>query len=674
MKCPIKCLNDWVELSLTPEKLAEEFTMAGLEVDTIESLKTDTVLDIDLTPNRADCASIIGLAQEVSALTRTPLKKKMPTPVSASIDKKWDVTVSASDLCPHYACRVIEGLDNSKPSPQWLIENLDAFGARSVDPVVDILNWTMFVLGQPMHAFDADKLNGTLRVEKLKKQSKLSALDGSEKILPENTLVITDENGPIAAAGIIGGQDSAVSSTTSAVVLESAHFLPSAITGKSIALNCHTESSWRFERGIHPDRQVDALEMATALILECCGGQAGPVSSTRAGPKPEPKVILLRHLKLEKLLGISVPAETVSDILTRLGASVVPVEGGWNVTAPLARLDWNIEVDLIEEVVRLIGYHTIEAQKPRPELTFRSVSEGMSGHRIKQCLVDRGFQEIITYSFVCPKLQATLLPHVTPVALQNPISEDKSVMRLSLWPGLLDTIANNARRQHPTQRLFEIGQRFEPGSPLVQTLMLGGALSGQANPEGWANEDRKVDFFDMKAHLLALFKLSGLDGAICFEPKAHPVLHPGQSAELLLDGKAIGWAGRLHPKHASSLDLPEALYLFECSLAALEQTRLPVAPVLSKFPSVRRDISLLVDADCASQALTACLKDKIPNCIETIVFDVYAGKGIPENKKSLAIGLILQELSRTLLEEEVEASVQNAVKTLEDEFGAKLRE
>ncbi len=667
-----------VEVSASPEKIAEMLTMAGLEVDAISEVGTDVVIDIDLTPNRADCTSLLGIAQEIGALSKVPFSLPEVAFVPPTTEDKIAVSIEAKKACHHYASRVLSGLDNTKPTPEWLKARLEACGARSIDPIVDVLNYVMFAIGQPMHAFDKDKLTNTITVALLDKLGTLTVIDESEKKLSPNTLVIKDDNAIQAVAGIMGGKSSSVSSATTTVVLESAYFTPQSVAGKSTEYNLHTESSYRFERGIHPARQIMAIEMATALILEICGGACGPTISTRATDvaEPQPEVILLRHARVEKLLGITVSAADIEDILTRLGGACKPVEGGWEVTAPLARQDWKIEADLIEEVARLIGYHNIPAQLPRPALSFPPAPEKqVKEHRLKQLLADIGYQEIISYSFVDPQIQSKLLPKHDAVPLLNPISADKAHMRLSCWPGLLSVIGFHQRRQYAGMKIFEVGQVFEMNNGNIdQKSVIAGALFGNPEGDSWANSKQAPDFYDIKHPCSQLLKYYGLDSKVRYTPAEHPSLHPGQCAEISIDGKTIGYLGRLHPSLQKPLDLQGPIYLFEMDIKALSVPSLPKAPTLSKFPSARRDIALLVNKDILAQDLIDALQGTVSDLSDCWVFDVYEGKGVPEGKKSLAIGLILQDISRTLLEEEVDSSINEAVQLLEKNFGAKLRE
>jgi phenylalanyl-tRNA synthetase beta chain len=679
MKFPISWLKEWVDVTVDTTALAEQLTMAGLEVDSIEPLaKDDAIIDIDLTPNRADCTSIQGIAREVSALLDSDYHPPAIEKVEPQITTTPEIVLNAPKQCPHYACRLIEGI-NMAETPSWMKARLQACGAQSTHPVVDILNYVLFATGQPLHAFDRQSLSLPLEIALTSTPQRVQLLDGQEKEVPADCLVIQDQKGIQAIAGIMGAQSSAVGPNTQDILLESAYFTPSSVAGKATFFTLHTESSYRYERGVHPDAQQDALEMATALILDICGGKPGPVHSVRPEgvTAPAPRVIKLRHQRIERLLGITVSPKTVEALLSRLGAELTTIgTGEWEVVAPLSRQDWNLEVDLIEEVARLVGYHNIPAVKPSISMAFLKHPETtLSDHRFKLLMADRGFQEVITYSFVDPAVQTLLFPEHAVVRLENPLSADKSVMRASCWPALLSTIAFHQRRQHNNLKIFESGQVFEQQAQGCQaTHVVAGAICGLAADAQWATQNRQCDFYDMKSIVMALLTLDGKAADAQFIAAEHPSLHPGQSAKIMVGDQRLGWIGRLHPAKESPLGLAGPVYLFELDFDCLARTDLPKAITLSKYPSVRRDIALLVDDAVCAGAIIDTIKQNVDALMECWVFDVYKGKGVPEGQKSLAIGLILQELSRTLLEEEVDSSLQKAVHALEREFGAKLRE
>lgn len=637
----------------------------------------DHCIEVDLTPDRGDCLSIAGIAREVAVINRAPLHGEAIEAVKPQITDVWPVEVEAPEACPRYTCRVIRGIDARAVTPAWMVERLRRSGVRAISPVVDVTNYVMLELGQPMHGFDLGRLDREIRVRMARPDESLVLLDGSEVTLREDTLVIADASRPLALAGIMGGQASGVTEETADVLLEAAFFAPLAMAGKARSYGLHTDSSHRFERGVDFELPAKALEYATSLLIEIVGGEAGPITEvTSESHLPTRQPITLRRERIGRLLGVELEDGEVKDILERLGMEVGIVDGGWQVRAPSSRFDIEIEVDLIEELARIHGYANIPASlrsapvtvQARPEARFRL-------ERAKELLVDRDFHEVITYSFISPELAGQVTPDLAPVALSNPISADMSVMRASLWPGLLSAARHNIARQQERVRIFESGLTFERiAGEMVQQPHLAALVCGSWAEPQWDLPVRKVDFFDLKGDLEAVLGLAARFEAFGFAPAEHPALHPGQSARVLRDGRAIGWIGALHPQLQQSLDLP-ACYLFEVSLSALEEGQLPAYHPLSKYPSIRRDFAIVVDDEVAWSQILEVAREAANEVVRDIrLFDVYTGENVEPGRKSLALSLILQDSSHTLTEQEVEQASAAVLQALADRLSATLRD
>lgn len=637
----------------------------------------DQILEIDLTPNRADCFSLRGVAREMSVLTGADVTGFDVAAVQPVIDDRFPVTLSAGEACPRYVGRVVKGVDLSAATPVWMSERLRRAGIRSLHPVVDVTNYVMLELGQPMHAFDLDKLVGGIDVRMASDKEKVTLLDGKELELSAGSLVIADANGAHALAGVMGGEDAAVSDSTQDIFLESAFFSPLAIAGRARAYGLHTESSHRFERGVDFDLQKTAIERATALIIEIAGGQAGPVSEVVSeADLPSLPTIQLRQDQIERRLGVSFDNETVQEILQGLGCEVSTSDSGWAVVPPSYRFDLRIEVDLIEELARVYGYDRIPSTaRSWAPVIEKAEESALSLNVVKQSLVDNGYQEVITYSFVDPASEKLLNPGHKGLKLANPISADLSVMRSSLWPGLLKVASHNQRRQQLRIRIFETGLVFQQTSEgLQQPTHIAGALSGPLDVENWLAPARNADFFDMKADLEQLFEKAGIKEDVEWEAGTNPALHPGQCARLSYQGRDIGWCGALHPNLKDSLDLESDVYLYEVDLESLKTRPVPAFSELSRFPSLRRDLALLVDENVSYGKIRAAV-DSLDLAIikETHIFDVYQGEGVATGLKSIALGLILQDFSRTLEDADVEQIIERVLAKLADEVGASLR-
>ncbi|MCB1735720.1 MAG: phenylalanine--tRNA ligase subunit beta [Gammaproteobacteria bacterium] len=638
----------------------------------------DVVIDVDLTPNRGDCLGMVGIAREVGVLTRTDLSAPEMAAVAASVDDRFPVRIDAPQDCPRYLGRVIRGVNPQAETPLWMQERLRRGGIRSLGPLVDVTNYVLLELGQPMHAFDLARLSGRIEVRRAKANEKLVLLDSKTLELDDDTLVIADSKGPLALAGIMGGEMSGCSDETHDVFLECAFFAPLAIAGRARKYGLHTDSSFRFERGVDPQIQRTAIERATRLLIDIAGGEAGPVVETCSeADVPKAPTISLRAARIRRLLGVEFAQDEVEEILTRLGMSLTKTDDGWTVQAPSYRFDMAIEPDLIEELGRIHGYDNIPSVLPAAHMVMPEASEGrLPLARFREVLVARGYHEAITYSFVDPRVHTLIAPDTTPVALANPISADLSVMRTSIWPGLLNAVVHNLKRQQPRVRLFESGLIFvKGGDGLAQVNRLSGVICGPVRDEQWSSQNRMVDFFDVKGDVESLLTAAGHKGSVRYEVAEHPALHPGQAARIVRDGRELGLLGALHPAVAETLDIKTPCYVFELDLDAISARELPVFQALSKFPSIRRDLAVVVDASVSSATLSDTIRKSAGDLLSAVkVFDLYTGKGIETGRKSIALGLILQDSSRTLTDVDVDEVVARVTAGLCESHGATLRD
>ena len=641
----------------------------------------DVTIEVDLTPNRADCLGLRGIAREVGVLNKADVCEPVITPVAAAIEDKLAISLSAPQACPRYLGRVVKGVNVKADSPLWLTEKLRRSGIRSIDPIVDVTNYVLLELGHPMHAFNLAAIEGGINVRMATAGEKLTLLDETEVELKDNTLVIADDNKALAMAGIFGGLHSGTDENTTDILLESAFFHPDAIMGKARQYGLHTDASHRYERGVDPQLQATAMERATQLILDICGGEAGPVvEAVSESDIPTRAEVTLRKARLAKVLGIDIAADTVSDILARLGLDAKETEEGWVATAPSYRFDIEIEEDLIEEVARVYGYNNIPNQAPVAALSMLPATEKqLSVNAVKSVLLNRGYNEAITYSFVDPKIQNALFPESNGLVLPHPISADMSIMRVSLWPGLLQATSYNQKRQQQRIRLFETGLRFVPDAEAPNSIrqepMLAGVVAGRRYDEHWDANDKPVDFFDAKADVEALLALTGKEKTVTFNTETHSALHPGMSAAIYLDDKCVGWLGAVHPQFSKQLGTNGRVFVFELELAALTDRKLPQAQPISKYPANRRDIAITVKQTVkVGDIIKFVEKIGVNQLVGLNLFDVYTGQGIADGYKSLALSLILQDPGKTLEDAEIQAAVDSVIQGLESEFGAALRE
>ncbi|MEG3766437.1 phenylalanine--tRNA ligase subunit beta [Alteromonas sp. 14N.309.X.WAT.G.H12] len=641
----------------------------------------DNIIEVDLTPNRADCLGIRGLAREVGVLNSTDVTEPQVAEVAATIDDKLAITLHAPDACPRYLGRVICNVNVKAPSPLWLKEKLRRCGVRSIDPVVDITNYVLLELGQPLHAFNLDSIDGGINVRLAHEGESLTLLDESTVSLKDNTLVIADDSKALAMAGIFGGLHSGVTTDTQHILLESAFFSRDAIQGRARQYGLHTDASHRYERGVDPNLQHKAMARATALILEICGGQPGPVvEAVDDEALPSATTVTLRRSRLQRVLGIDIDPAKVRDILTRLGLDVSESDDTWTAKVPSYRFDIAIEEDLIEEVARVYGYNNIPNEAPKGRLTMLESQEScIPVGTFKHALNAKGYVEAITYSFVDPKIQGALFPEQASMTLPHPISADMSVMRVSLWPGLLGATAHNQKRQQSRVRLYETGLRFIPDSDspngVRQESVIAGVIAGKRDEESWLTEDNNVDFFDIKGDVEAILALTASEQSVEFVATSHSALHPGMAAEVRLHNNTIGYVGAVHPQFNKQLGVNGRVFVFELDLKAISSRNLPEACAVSKFPANRRDIAITVKEELSVGSIISFIeKIGVNQLVALNLFDVYKGKGVEPGFKSLALSLVLQDPEKTLEEAEIQQAVDTVVKGLEREFGAALRE
>ena len=666
------------ELGLSDERdgLMElpDHVVTGSDVADLLSLP-DHVVEVDLTPNRGDCLSITGLARELGVLSKTTVRTVDCEAVDPESDETHDVHLSAPEGCPCYVGRVIEHVDVTKPTPMWMVERLRRSGIRSIDAIVDITNYVMLELGQPMHAFDRDQLVGEIDVRMAHPGEQLVLLDGKTLTLSDDVLVIADQEKALALAGIMGGEHSGISESTTTVFLESAYFDPITIAGKARRYGLHTDASARFERGVDWQLAERACQRATALILDICGGVPGPVMITdNEQALPTLQVVTLTHARIKQQLKIELASETIQQMLQALGFDVDVTSDGFRCVAPSWRFDIAIEQDLIEEIARIYGYNNLPTSLPAQALTMAAVPEAETPlMRLKHYLVDQDVQEAVTYSFVDPAMQALLGDGVQGVRLANPIASNLAEMRRSLMPGLVEAVRHNVNRQAPRVRVFETGQCFvSSGDQLDQSERLGIALYGQQAPLHFSG-DRLVDFFDLKGIVDGLGMVNG-GGSLSWSSGEHPALAPGQTARVSMNGQSIGIVGRLHPRLARELDLPKPLFLADLNLSPLLSGQVTAFKAISRYPRVLRDLAVVVDDSIAWQQIVDAVESLGDSRIQSVeLFDVYRGTGVPEGCQSLALSLSLQDPEKTLDDVAIQEMVDQVVRTLGEQTGAELR-
>jgi len=638
----------------------------------------DTLYTIKLTPNRADCLSILGVARDVVAITGAPMTLPGINAAKVDIDNAQAVKVSEPEACPSYFGRVVEDVNAKTETPDWMVRALERSGLRSISVIVDITNYVLLELGQPMHAFDLAKISGDITVRFAQNNEQIKLLNESEAKLVADDLVVADASGPIALAGIMGGEPTSVTDETSNIFLEAAFFTRDVMAGKARRLGLSTDSSYRFERGVDYGNTKQALERATGLVLDICGGQAGAITEAVA-ILPERKEVILRYSRVRSVLGIDISKEATGRLLTQLGFAFAESDDRFVVQAPTYRFDIEREADLIEEVARLYGYDKIPAIAPVANLNMLPLpATTLSMNWLKDSMQSQGYQEVVTYSFVEESRERDLLANATPIILKNPIASNLSAMRSGLWGGLLDVLTYNLNRKQERAMVFEVGSTFHHAdkeqansgdNAYSEEIHVAGLCYGAAMPEQWSEATRDFDFYDVKAMVETV-----THGQAEYRQETHSALHPGQSARVYLQGKAIGWIGKLHPKWQQKYDLPKSTILFELEAGLLLSAALPAYKEVSKFIAVRRDIAVVVDGGVeVGTMVDAVVTAKIPLLQKIQLFDIYQGKGVGDGKKSLAFLILMQDTHKTMVYSEVDAAMAELLKLLENKFGAHLR-
>ena len=632
----------------------------------------DTLLTLKLTPNRADCLSLIGIAREVGAITGTPVKPPPHASLKSTSSVQRGVRVEDPLACPRFCGRVIDGIDASAPTPTWMKQRLERSGIRPISAVVDVTNYVMLELGQPLHAYDNARLEGDIVVRFPHSSERLTLLNGQQLALDPSLLLVADEKKPLGLAGIMGGEHSAISEKTTSVFLEGAFWNPLVIQGKARRLGFVTDAGFRFERGADFANAPAAVDRAAGLIVELCGGRTGELVDVH-GELPRRDPIRVRGARIARILGVAIAPEQVAVIFTRLGLKPKRDGDDFVVTPPSYRFDLAIEEDLIEEVARLYGYDNIPATAAAHAQTMLPEHEGLRPvATLRQRLVDRDYQEVITFSFIDSAWERAIRITAHPIKVLNPIASNLDVMRSTLLGGLLDTLRTNVNRKAERVRIFEAGRCFfRDGGRYVQPPRIAGVAFGPAEPIQWDAGKRPVDFFDVKADVEAL----AAPLKVTTEAAPHPALHPGRSARISIDGKPAGWMGELHPRLAREFDLPRPPVVFELDQDALLSCPIPAAHPISNLPMVRRDMAVVIDDALPAQAILDALEAVKPPHVEHIaLFDVYRGPRVERGKKSVAILVLMQDTARTLTDAEIDATVAGLRRELENRFKATLRQ
>lgn len=632
----------------------------------------DRIFTLSLTPNRADCLGIWGIAREVAAITAAPLQAAIIDPIANKIDETLPVRITAADACPLYCGRIVRGINVVAATPLWMAQRLERSGIRSINPIVDITNYVLLETGQPMHAFDLAKIESGIEVRYALPAEKITVLNGNQIDLNPTMLLIADTKKPLALAGIMGGIESGVTQDTTDIFLESAFFNPHTISGKSFQLGFGSDSAYRFERGVDFDATKRVLERATQLILAICGGKTGPVSEVK-NQLPQRSPVQVRVSRVKRVLGIDIDQQQMGEYFKRLGFSYTLQRDVFSVLPPSYRFDLSIEEDFIEELARIYGYDRIPIHYPRADMAMLPVTETKNdAQKIKQLLVARDYQEVINYAFVDAAWELDFSNNTSPVTLKNPIASQMNVMRSTLIGGLVANLQFNLNRKQTRVRLFEMGCCFirDRDHDCRQVEKIAGLCYGDAAPEQWGISSRTVDFYDIKADVEVLFG----NNAVHFEKFLHPALHPGKSAQVYIADKAVGWVGELHPNWQRKYGLQKNAIMFELELTGLMTKTIPTAKEISKFPPVRRDIAIIVENDISVYSLLTCMFAEKSSIISDIsLFDIYRGKGMENNKKSLAFRFLLQDTEKTLTDDEADLAVTSLIGILSEKFGAILR-
>ena len=668
-------LKEFVDFKVSDEELCEQLTMLGLEVDNYKPYKSnltgkDAVIKLDLTPNRGDCFSILGIAREVAAVNNLPLTLPKITNIKNSV--KSPISVSVCNEAPRYVGRYIAGVNLKKKVPPLIKERLKLSDTKVIDPIVDITNYVLLELGQPLHAFDADKLEGNLQVRFAKEKEKITLLDENKIWLDGKSLVIADQKKPVALAGIMGGLETGISNKTKSIYLESAFFTPTAIRGRARKFSIQTDASTRFERGVDFKLQVLAIQRASSLINETLGGDFSPIQEfIRKSSIPKNKDIILNINNLNKILGTNLSKSTVKRGLTSLGLKNSVSNNNLKVKVPSWRFDLKIEADLIEEIARLVGYNNI----PQVSLSRKIRTSGDTLHSsIRKTFQSMGYNEVITYSFIDQSLAELVGDKKKQlIFVENPISQNMNVMRTSLLPGLLDTLSYNMNQGSESLKIFEIGSVFSKkgSNKIKEREVVGGLIIGIEGKDNWSGSNKQLDFFDLKGNLeMALPELSKFS----FKREQVPFLHPGKTAALYKGQKKVGYIGTVNPKLLDKLDVKGDVNFFEFSLDEISDKKNIKFKKFSRFPLAQRDLSFVVDEEITSSSIKDAILSKAGSNLKEInLFDIYTGKGISKGQKSLTYALSWQAVNRTLTDDEVDTAVGRVVAFLSKKFNAKLR-
>ena len=678
MKLPVKWINESFKKDYSAIELSDLLTLSGIESE-IEKSKGEEILDISLTPNRADCFSYKGIVQEVSALDNAKIISVKQALPEIHHNLTMEVDVQSKEDSPVFMTRVIKSINRNAKSPKWLKEKLDQSGYKSINAVVDIANYVMLETGQPLHTYDLKKIKKTILVRRAKKKEVIDILDGSRKILDPNYLVIADVEKPLGIAGIMGSLESGISEDTEDIVLESAYFNFETIMGRARALSLHSEASMRFERGVDPAIQEHAIQRFTNLINEISGGENGPIhSSINKKEMPKNKFITLRKDKIKQILGITIPNQTVKNILNRLDMEIVEKDFGyigWSVKAPSYRFDINEECDLIEEISRVYGFENIPERIEQQNMALKTKSlRQIKRERVDSIFHRLGYNEVVNYSFVSPSMNSLSNSDQDMIDLQNPISIEMSVMRNSLWPGLLNNLSHNIKRQNKNIKIFEIGKLFaSKNKKPIEKNVIAGLIYGQRRLESWAYQKNSLDFYDLKGHLEDLFNSFELKN-ITFVSTSHPMLCPGVAAEIKLKNKKIGIIGMLNPELAADMKLDHDAFIFQIDYSSLELPDLRSFVSSEYYPSSRRDLSFVISNEVIiEEILTEIKRLKIKELKDTIVFDLFDKREGETTQKSISIGLIFQAKSRTLRDAEIDEFISKIIKMLELSFQINIR-
>ena len=641
----------------------------------------DYALEVNATPNRGDCMSVFGIARDYAAARQRRYMTYQPEPVAAQCDAVFPTSIESA-ACPIFASRVIRGVRADVQAPDWIRERLRRVGSNSISAIVDITNYVMLELGHPLHAYDLTKLSGGIAVRMAKDGERIALLNGSEYTLDEQYLVIADDKGPVGLAGIMGGRPTAIDSTTTDVLIEAAHFVPAIVAGRARRLGLFTDAGQRYERGVDPELATAAMERATDLLLQCAGGIPGPVQVTRfSSGKTEETWVPLRRDRLYRLLGTVISDADVQSVLSAISDEVLSTPTGWSVHRPSHRFDLRIEVDLIEEVARLRGFDRIDEQHAlAPQVAGPSPEGRVSSERILSAVAARGYREVITYTFVDPMLQRRLFPDMSALALANPLSAELAEMRVSLWPGLLQVCRENLRRQQKRIRLFELGKKFllaaaAQDGAIREVESLAGICLGSRYPEQWGATHELLDFFDVKSDVLEVLALAGESSHYRFEPESLACLHPGRAARIYRDAIPIGWLGELHPQILKAENFPSSAFVFDLEVESAFLANPINFKEISKFPGLRRDLAVVLDENVPLAVLRENVTVSASGLLRELrVFDIYRGAGIENGRKSIALGLILQDSSRTLTDVDADAVVKEVVARLRDVLSATIRD